>query len=155
MDCSAAIVTDTQIKHQTNLEINMDAKTNNNSLSTDPSLPHPSNTYSWTRWVISPIVYTTLFIKRLIGVEAAVEVTVETMAETIERVAEVVDKVAHDLADALPDDSKIKDDFVMVEYISEEIEKDCQIVEKFIEKIDRMKEKVEKDMKSIISQGKL
>ncbi|KAK1263489.1 hypothetical protein QJS04_geneDACA011927 [Acorus gramineus] len=155
MDSSAAIVTDTQIKHQTNQEINMDTKTINNSLSTDPSLPHPSNTYSWTRWVISPLVYTTLFIKRLIGVEAAVEVTVETMAETVERVAEVIDKVAHDLADALPDDSKIKDDFVMVEYISEEIEKDAQIVEKFIEKIDRMKEKVEKDMESIISQGKL
>lgn len=64
-----------------------------------------------------------------------IEDVVEVLAEDVEKVAVLVDKVATKIADVLPEDSIIENDFVMVEYISEEFIKESEKVEQFINKV--------------------
>lgn len=64
-----------------------------------------------------------------------IEDVVEVLVEDVEKVAVLVDKVATEIADELPEDSIVENDFVMVENIAEEFIKEADKVEQFIKQV--------------------
>lgn len=59
----------------------------------------------------------------------------ESVAELVEKVASVAEKVSSEVADVLPEDSKLKDAAQLVEYVSKEAEKDAHLILKLIHKV--------------------
>lgn len=60
---------------------------------------------------------------------------VENVAEVVEKVASVAEKVSGEVADVLPEGSKLKDAAQLVEYVSKEAEKDAHLILKLIHKV--------------------
>ncbi|KAG5543914.1 hypothetical protein RHGRI_016616 [Rhododendron griersonianum] len=81
---------------------------------------------------------------------------VESVAELVEKVASVAEKVSSEVADVLPEDSKLKDAAQLVEYVSKEAEKDAHLILKLIHKVDKLKqEAVERVVEPIRKHEKL
>ncbi|KMZ67716.1 hypothetical protein ZOSMA_25G01050 [Zostera marina] len=119
--------------------------------STDDVGFHLPNIPLWTKWaLVSIISYVIPLYNTALRVEGEIEDVVEVFAEDVEKVAVLVDKVATKIADVLPEDSIIENDFVMVEYISEEFIKESEKVEQFINKVDDIKEKIENKVEPYI-----
>lgn len=76
------------------------------------------------------------------GVEAGAEM-VEKMAESVESVAENVEKMAEDLAEKLPEGSQLKGVVDFVENVAKETEKDAQLAEDFMDKVEEVDQEVE------------
>jgi membrane-bound ClpP family serine protease len=53
----------------------------------------------------------------------------------VEEAAEIVDKVAEDVGKSIPEDSSLKKFVKTVENIAEEVDKDAEVLESFVEKV--------------------
>lgn len=60
---------------------------------------------------------------------------VEKVAKVVEKVATVTEKVSGDVANILPDKSKLKDAALLVEHISKVTAEDAELTEQFIQKV--------------------
>lgn len=60
---------------------------------------------------------------------------VEKVAEVVEKVATVAEKVSAEVAEILPDHTKLKDAAFFVERVSKETAHDAQLIENFIQKV--------------------
>lgn len=59
----------------------------------------------------------------------------EIVAEVVEKVATVAEKVSAQVADELPDDSKLKEAALFVEHVSGVTAQDAHLTENFIHKV--------------------
>jgi len=64
-----------------------------------------------------------------------VEKAAETVVEVVEKVAEVAEKVATDIANALPANSKLREEVMEVEHFAEGVEKYAEKADEFIHKV--------------------
>lgn len=69
------------------------------------------------------------------GKAARVVGEVEAVAEVVEKVATTADKALEEVADQLPDNSKLKEAVQVLEHISGVAAQDAQIVENIINKV--------------------
>ncbi|XP_058096949.1 uncharacterized protein LOC131242372 isoform X1 [Magnolia sinica] len=117
---------------------------------------------TWTRWAFGSILFLILpFWKRewvkFLAIEDEVEKVaevVETAAEVVEEVASVAETVLSEVANRLPDDSKLKDAVLMVERVSKTTAKDAQLTIDFIHKVDELKQEVEALAEPVIDRHK-
>ncbi|XP_058096950.1 uncharacterized protein LOC131242372 isoform X2 [Magnolia sinica] len=115
-----------------------------------------------TRWAFGSILFLILpFWKRewvkFLAIEDEVEKVaevVETAAEVVEEVASVAETVLSEVANRLPDDSKLKDAVLMVERVSKTTAKDAQLTIDFIHKVDELKQEVEALAEPVIDRHK-
>lgn len=106
----------------------------------------PSGEDSWISWAVGLGVTVPLITTRLLAVTKQVSVA----AEMVEKVAEVVEKVADDVrmaavefAAKLPEGGKLKDIVQSIKHLAEETEKDAQVVEDLMHKVEEVDEKLE------------
>lgn len=69
------------------------------------------------------------------GEAEMVEEDVEKVADVIEEVADMAEKVAEDIAENLPQDSKLKEAALVVEDVSKEAAHDAHLTQEFIHKV--------------------
>lgn len=60
---------------------------------------------------------------------------VEKVAEVVERVATVAEKVSEDVANELPDNTKLKEKVLLAEHVFKVAAKDAKLAEDFIHKV--------------------
>lgn len=60
---------------------------------------------------------------------------VEKVAEVVERVATVAEKVSEEVADELPDNTKLKERVLLAEHVFKVAAKDAKLAEDFIHKV--------------------
>lgn len=60
---------------------------------------------------------------------------VEKVVEVVERVATVAEKVSEDVADELPDNTKLKEKVLLAEHVFKVAAKDAKLAEDFIHKV--------------------
>ncbi|BBN70179.1 hypothetical protein Prudu_1443S000600, partial [Prunus dulcis] len=65
---------------------------------------------------------------------------VEDVAEVVEKVANVAEKVSADVADELPDNSKLKETVLLVERASKVAAQDAQLTQDLIHKVETLKQ---------------
>ncbi|CBI34032.3 hypothetical protein VitviT2T_004115 [Vitis vinifera] len=97
---------------------------------------------SWAKVLAGSILSLLLpFLKwdKLMRLEGEAEIVV---AE-VEKVATVTEKVSGDVANILPDKSKLKDAALLVEHISKVTAEDAELTEHFIQKVDVLKQDVQ------------
>ncbi|XP_072974285.1 uncharacterized protein [Typha angustifolia] len=115
-------------------------------------LPLP-NIPVWAKWVLGSIVCIAVpLYKRIRRIEDGVTKTAETAIEVIEKTAEVTEKVASNVADSFPGDNSLKEVALKIEDIAELVDKDAEIAEAFIHKVDRIIEEVDTLMEPIIEE---
>ncbi|XP_030539304.1 uncharacterized protein LOC115747322 [Rhodamnia argentea] len=116
-----------------------------------PNPPKPSWFPPWVRWVMGSMLsllipYWKLKWDKLQQIEGEAEEVIEDaeiVAEVVEQVATVAEKVSAQVADKLPDDSKLKEAALFVEHVSEATAHDAHLTENFIHKVDELKQEVE------------
>ncbi|OMO63543.1 hypothetical protein COLO4_32323 [Corchorus olitorius] len=102
----------------------------------------------WARWVLGSVLSLIFpFWKdqwanfKTIEEEAEMIVEeVETVAEVVEKVATVAEKVSAQVAENLPDDSKLKKAAMVVEHVSEITAQDAHATTEFIHQVEAIKE---------------
>ncbi|KAI3464599.1 hypothetical protein Pfo_021262 [Paulownia fortunei] len=116
-----------------------------------PSGP-PPNILSWIAAVAIAVVIP--FINYKWGpllknkIETAMKMT-EDVVEAVEKVAGEVEKVAEDIADDLPEGSKLRKAVDFVERLAERAAKDAGAVDDFIDKVQEEEEKAESVVESL------
>ncbi|XP_058221338.1 uncharacterized protein LOC131331425 [Rhododendron vialii] len=111
---------------------------------------------TWAKWSLGAILSLLTFGKEKWECFLRLEGKVENVAEVVEKVASVAEKVSSEVADVLPEDSKLKDAAQLVEYVSKEAEKDAHLILKLIHKVDKLKqEAVERVVEPIRKHEKL
>ncbi|XP_030459329.1 uncharacterized protein LOC115679767 isoform X2 [Syzygium oleosum] len=123
---------------------------NNASKEIPKPLPDPPNP-SRVRWVVGSILsllipFWKLKWDQLQQIEGKAEEVIEDaeiVAEVVEKVATAAEKVSAQVADELPDDSKLKEAALFVEHVSEVTAQDAHLTENFIHKFDEVKQEVE------------
>ncbi|KAL6347270.1 hypothetical protein AAG906_013706 [Vitis piasezkii] len=104
---------------------------------------------SWAKVLAGSILSLLLpFLKwdKLMRIEGEAEIVVgevEKVAKVVEKVATVTEKVSGDVANILPDKSKLKDAALLVEHISKVTAEDAELTEHFIQKVDVLKQDVQ------------
>ncbi|MCD7445877.1 hypothetical protein HAX54_015602 [Datura stramonium] len=102
-----------------------------------PFLPTGEN--SWVTWAVGLGVTVPLLTARLLTVTKQVSIaaeTVEKVAEAVEKVADDVDKAAEDFAAKLPQGGKLRGIVESIEHLAEETEKDAQLVQDLMDKVN-------------------
>lgn len=118
------------------------------------NLPFDLNPGSWQTWVLGLFVALTPFGIRtwwpiLKSKVDSIMQTTEAVAETVEKVADKVDKVAEDLADILPE-GKLKQAVGYIEDIAEKAEKDAQLVDEAIEKLEKIETELKEEAERFV-----
>lgn len=116
-----------------------------------PDPPKPSRFPPWGKWVMGSILsllipFWKLKWDKLRQIEGEAEEVIEgaeIVAEVVEKVATVAEKVSAQVADKLPDDSKLKEAALFVEHVSEVTARDAHLTDDFIHKVDEVKQEVE------------
>ncbi|KAK4352366.1 hypothetical protein RND71_027884 [Anisodus tanguticus] len=109
-----------------------------------PFLPTGEN--SWVSWAVGLGVTVPLITARLLTVTKQVAIaaeTVEKVAEAVEKVADDVDKAAEEFAAKLPQGGKLRGIVESIEHLAEETEKDAQLVQDLMDKVEEVDEKLE------------
>lgn len=116
-----------------------------------PQPPSRGRFTNWVRLVFGSVISIlvafwmpkwTSFLK-IRGKAEVVMHEIEQAAEVVEKVATVVEKVSEEVADNLPNDSKLKEAASIVEHISKEAAKDALIAQEIIHKIDDAEQDLE------------
>ncbi|KAH0977055.1 hypothetical protein GBA52_026774 [Prunus armeniaca] len=102
----------------------------------------------WFKWMLGSILSLMLpfwaqnwgKLKRIEGKAEIVMEEVETVAEVVEKVANVAEKVSADVADELPDNSKLKETVLLVERASKVAAQDAQLTQDLIHKVEILKQ---------------
>ncbi|KAL8136528.1 hypothetical protein V2J09_002529 [Rumex salicifolius] len=105
----------------------------------------------WVRWAAGSILSLLLSIwmpnwSTLLKIGGEAEFIMkesEKMAEAVEKVATMAEKVAEDVADQLPDNTKLKEAAKLVENISKEAAKDAHLADQIIHKVDSVEHDLE------------
>ncbi|KAF8044183.1 hypothetical protein BT93_A2229 [Corymbia citriodora subsp. variegata] len=116
-----------------------------------PDPPKPSWFPPWVKWVMGSVLsllipYWKLKWDKLQQIEGKAEEVIEDaeiVAEVVEKVATMAEKVSAQVADKLPDDSKLKEAALFVEHVSEVAAHDAHLTEDFIHEVDEVKQEVE------------
>lgn len=106
----------------------------------------PSGENSWISWAVGLGVTVPLITARLLTLTKQVSLaaeTVEKVAEAVEKVADDVDKAAEEFAAKLPEGGKLKGIVQSIEHLAEETEKDAQLVQDLMDKVEGVDEKLE------------
>ncbi|OIT37662.1 PREDICTED: uncharacterized protein LOC109240471 [Nicotiana attenuata] len=106
----------------------------------------PSGENSWMSWAVGLGVTVPLLTARLLTVTKQVAVaaeTVESVADAVGKVADEVDKVAEEFAEKLPEGAMLKGIVKSIEHLAEETEKDAQLVEDLMDKVEEVDQKLE------------
>lgn len=109
-----------------------------------PFLPTGEN--SWISWAVGLGVTVPFLTARLLTVTKQVSLaaeTVEKVAEAVEKVADDVDKAAEEFAAKLPEGGKLRGIVESIEHLAEETEKDAQLVQDLMDKVEEVDEKLE------------
>ncbi|KAM1030564.1 hypothetical protein EV1_034049 [Malus domestica] len=110
----------------------------------------------WVKWILGSILALILplwtqnwgKLKRIEREAEMVVEEVEKVAEVVERVATVAEKVSEDVADELPDNTKLKEKVLLAEHVFEVAAKDAKQAEDFIHKVETLKHDLE-DLETI------
>ncbi|KAJ4716843.1 Plastid-targeted protein 2 [Melia azedarach] len=102
----------------------------------------------WARWVLGSILSLSLpfwklkreKLKKIEGEAEMVVEEAETVAEVVEKVATAAEKLSADVADILPDHSKLKEAALFVERVSKETAHDAHLTKNFIHKVDELEQ---------------
>ncbi|XP_072978702.1 uncharacterized protein [Typha angustifolia] len=125
-------------------------------------LPSRLPIFSWARWAFGSILTILLPLwhnkwMALLQIESEVEMVagaVENTAEVVEKVATMTEKLSSDVADRLPEDTKLKEAAVFVERASKEVAEEAQLAQDIIHKVDKLVEEVETFLDPITEHGK-
>ncbi|XP_073007159.1 uncharacterized protein [Typha latifolia] len=125
-------------------------------------LPSRLSFFTWARWTFGSILTILLPLWHnkwmgLLQIEGEVEMVadvVENTAEVVEKVATMAEKLSSDMADRLPEDTKLKEAAVFVERASKEIAEEAQLAQDIIHKVDKLVEEVETFLDPITEHGK-
>ncbi|KAK9943223.1 hypothetical protein M0R45_008839 [Rubus argutus] len=113
---------------------------------------------NWAKWILGSLLTVLISFWRdkywgnLQKIEGEAEVVmeeVENVAEIIERVATVSEKVSAQVADKLPDHTKLKETALLVERVSEIAAQDAQLTQDIIHKVDALKQDLG-DLKTLV-----
>ncbi|KAL1564630.1 hypothetical protein AAHA92_06946 [Salvia divinorum] len=121
-----------------------------------PDLPRVGFS-SWVKWLLGYVITFLLpFWKTkwdnllmLEGKVARVVEEVEVVAEVVEKVATTADKALEEVANQLPDNSKLKEAAQALEHVSSVAAQDAQLIENMINKVSDVKQDIE-DLGSIV-----
>ncbi|ONH90642.1 hypothetical protein PRUPE_8G066300 [Prunus persica] len=102
----------------------------------------------WLKWMLGSILSLMLpfwaqnwgKLKRIEGKAEIVMEEIEDVAEVVEKVANVAEKVSADVADELPDNSKLKETVLLVERASKVAAQDAQLTQDLIHKVETLKQ---------------
>ncbi|XP_072980273.1 uncharacterized protein [Typha angustifolia] len=109
---------------------------------------------SWAQKVIGSVICFALpLYKKIRCLEDEVDKTVDTVIEIVEEVAEVTEKVASDIAGVLPRDGNLKEAVLKIEDIAEKLDKDAEMAEAFMNKVDEIREEEDTLLKPIIEEA--
>ncbi|KAL3340145.1 hypothetical protein AABB24_028658 [Solanum stoloniferum] len=131
-------------KNARDLVVHATAETGDLLSSVVPFLPTGEN--SWVSWAVGLSVTVPLITARLLTVTKQVSLaaeTVEKVAEAVEKVADDVDRAAEEFAAKLPECGKLRGIVESIEHLAEETEKDAQVVQDLMDKVEEVDEKLE------------
>ncbi|KAL5563947.1 hypothetical protein UlMin_033694 [Ulmus minor] len=104
----------------------------------------------WARWLLGSLLTSLTFpnqkwnkLRKIEGEAEMVVEEVKTVAEVVEKVATVAEKVSLEVAEKLPENSKLKHTALFVEHLAENAAQDAQITKDFIHKVDELKHELE------------
>ncbi|KAL3638878.1 hypothetical protein CASFOL_016785 [Castilleja foliolosa] len=117
-----------------------------------PGAPPPSQPpFNFINWIVGVSITIILpfithkwtsFLKLKNEVETAVQ-TVEDIVEAVEEVTEGVEKAAEKIAEDLPEGGAFRKAVDFVEHVAERANRDAQLVDDFIDKVQEVEEKIE------------
>nr|CAD1838126.1 unnamed protein product [Ananas comosus var. bracteatus] len=88
--------------------------------------------------------------KRFLTIEDQVDKTAVAVVEMVEQAAETIEKISSEVAEALPENSELKETVLKVEHIAEEVIKDAELVDSVINKVDDFVDEVDAMVEPII-----
>ncbi|XP_011087925.1 uncharacterized protein LOC105169257 isoform X1 [Sesamum indicum] len=123
------------------------------SSSDQPPLPAPPKFgfSNWVKWLLGSVVSLLMpfwknkwdYLLTLEGEAAEVAEEVEAVAQVVEKVATTADKALTEVANQLPDKSKLKEAAQVMEHVSNVASHDAQLIENIIEKVGDVKQDLE------------
>ncbi|PKU75178.1 hypothetical protein MA16_Dca015534 [Dendrobium catenatum] len=112
-----------------------------------------ANMPKWAKLVLGSIVFLAIpFCRKALRVKDVTK-TMEEVAEVVEMVAEVTEKAAEGIAEALPDGSSLKEAAIRLEKIAFFVDKQAEITESFITKVDDAVGVLDATLKPLIDGG--
>lgn len=112
------------------------------------------NIPSWARWMLIPLLLVASpFYKKFLKMEDELEKTAETVVDVVQAVAEATEKISSEVADALPEDGKLKQLVLKVEDFADAVGDEADLAEVMIKKVDDAVEEVEHMLEPIIEEG--
>ncbi|XP_018678890.2 uncharacterized protein LOC103979211 isoform X1 [Musa acuminata AAA Group] len=100
-----------------------------------PSLPYP-NIPIWARWVLgAAVILAVPFYRRFLKIEGEVKKTAKAAVGVVEKVAEATEKIAMEVAEALPENTKLKQVALEVEEIAEVVDNEAKLAETILEEV--------------------
>ncbi|XP_042379039.1 uncharacterized protein LOC121971709 [Zingiber officinale] len=118
-----------------------------------PRLVPPRSSFSsWAKWLIGSALALLIPLWKkgwpaLLRIEEEVEKVAdaaEVAAEVVEQIAGVVEKVSSEVAEKLPEESKLKGAVLLVEQVSKEAAEEAQAARDIIHKVNEVRQEVEK-----------
>ncbi|KAL0909072.1 hypothetical protein M5K25_023596 [Dendrobium thyrsiflorum] len=112
-----------------------------------------ANMPTWAKLVLGSIVFLAIpFCRKALRVKDVTK-TMEEVAEAVEMVAEVTEKVAEGIAEVLPDGSSLKEAAIRLEKIAFFVDKQAEITESFLTKVDDAVGVLDATLKPLIDGG--
>ncbi|CAK7328503.1 unnamed protein product [Dovyalis caffra] len=118
-----------------------------------PPVPNPpgSNFLHWARWALGSILSILLpfwkqkweKLKRLEGEVEIIAEEVDQVAEVVEKVATVAEEVSEEVAEALPENGKLKETALLIEAVSKATAHDAKLTQDFIHQVDALKHDID------------
>ncbi|KAJ1271262.1 hypothetical protein BS78_06G115700 [Paspalum vaginatum] len=103
------------------------------------NLPFPK----WVTWLFGAFVLAVPTYRSFRQLQERAEQTAEAAIEVIDHVAEAAEKVAEDVAEAFPENERIKDVTTKIKKIADHIEEDVDKAEAFLDKVDEIEEQID------------
>ncbi|THU62943.1 hypothetical protein C4D60_Mb01t10470 [Musa balbisiana] len=108
---------------------------------------------STARWILgAAVILAVPFYRRFLKIEGEVKKTTKAAVGVVEKVAEVTEKIAMEVAEALPENTKLKQVALEVEEIAEVVDKEAKLAETILEEVDDVVEKVDTLVEPIVDE---
>ncbi|KAH8519607.1 hypothetical protein H0E87_001139 [Populus deltoides] len=122
-------------------------------------VPNPpgSNFPRWAKWILGTILSILLplwqqeweKLRRIEGESEIIVEEVEHVAEVVDKVATVAEKVSEEVAEALPENGKLKETALLIEAVSKATAHDAKLTQDFIHKVDAVKHDID-DLETMV-----
>ncbi|KAJ8493547.1 hypothetical protein OPV22_015268 [Ensete ventricosum] len=117
-----------------------------------PSLPF-LNIPIWARWLLgAAVILAVPFYRRILKIEGEVAKTVKAAVGVVEKVAEVTVEISKDVAEALPENTKLKQIALEVEEIAQVVDEEAKLAETILKEVDGVVEKVDTLVEPIVDE---